>query len=142
MKVSREQARQAVVKRIQTLLPVDWPEDRIRWPGQGPIDTAITKTPYINVDMVYNDGISVGMGPSPQRRIGTLVVEVNFKEGEPKDLIKANNVLDAISFGITDTDAMKPVRTFASKFVSPKNGVESGWMREGLVTPFYFDTSR
>lgn len=142
MKVTREDVRQKVVAHLQGILLPDWPESRLRWPLCAAIDTSVDKSPYINVDLVYQDGMSVGTGPAPQRRLGILVIEVNFKEGEPKDGIKANNVLDKLASAVTDTDAMSPLRTYASKFVSPKNGAESGWQREGLVTPFFYDTSR
>ena len=143
MKVSREDVRQTVVKTLTAALIRAGSKLRVRWPGFGLIDVSVNKEPYINVEIIYHDGVAVGLGPNADlRKLGTLVVEINFKEGEPKDLIIANNLLDELTTTLTSTDAMYPLRTNATSHVTPPIGVQQGWLREGLVTPFWFDTSR
>lgn len=143
MKYSFEDARQQLVDRLQPALDAAHGQVRVKWPGCPKVDFSVDKSLFINVDLIYDDGVPVGLGPqAPKRRIGNIVTEVNYKEGEPKDHILCNNIIDLLDSLLSDTDDMYPVRTYTAARVSPPNGVASGWTREGLVTPFFFDTSR
>lgn len=143
MKVSREQVRKKVVETVQSALLDGGFTVRVRWPGYGPMDVSTNKSLYVSVTLVYDDGSPVGLGPDSQmRRYGNLVIEAHYKEGEIADHKKANDIIDWLSSAVSDTDNMFPLRTYTSRPVSPPNGEQQGWMREGLVTPFWYDTSR
>ncbi len=116
---------------------------RACYPGTQPVDISMDKSAYLNVDIIYMDGWAAGLGPySKLRRTGTIVLEFNYKEGQAADYQLGNNIIDALSNAISDTDVMYPVRTFAGRPVSPTTGAQQGWKRESLVTPFWYDTSR
>lgn len=143
MKYSFEDARKQIVDRVEKALAVNHSNVRVKWPGPAKVDIAQVKSVYIDIDIVYQSGDPVGLGPTaPKRRIGTIVADINYKDGDPKAYILSNELMDVLDSALSDTDAMYPVRTYTSSPVTPPGGVSQGWVRQGLVTPFFFDTSR
>lgn len=143
MRVNREQVREKVVEAVvAALAPID-ADFRVRWPGDGPADVSVNKSPYANVDLVYQDGVDVGLGPEADSRLlGTIVVEFCYKQGDAEGMRKVNTLIDYVMRALTSNDSMFPVRTYATRQVTPASGAQEGWNREGLVTPFWFDTSK
>ena len=138
MIVTREMVRQKVVGLLRPTLETGF---RTRWPMFPEVDVSVDKTPYVNVDIVYADASQAGMGPEGKDRMyGTIVVEFNFKQGDIAAIPLVNNALDSVHRLLSRKDTMYPVRTGVTKQVSPSSFVD-GWDREGLVTPFWFDTS-
>lgn len=143
MKVQREEIRQAVIGELKTIVEANDPTFRVKWPGFAAIDVSEDKTPYANVRIVYTDGMDVGLGPDADSRyLGTIVVELCYKEGDSEGMLRVNSLLDKLARGLTSNDNMFPLRTYAARQVTPPNGASQGWEEEGLVTPFWFDTSK
>ena len=136
-RVTREDARQALVRALQPALT----GVRVQYPNMPKVDISVDKTPYVTVHLIYIDGEATGIGSTAnQRYSGSIVVQVHFKKHDPTTATTVNNLLDGIQSVISNTDIHKPLRTYGTK---PKSGEseEEGWAVEGLVTPFWYDTS-
>lgn len=143
MIVTREDVRKKIVTALKAVMDTDFPAVRVQWPGSAPVDVSTDKSAYVNLKLIYMDGDDVGIGPdAPTRMMGTIQLECCYKEGDGQGLITVNNLLDAATRLFTSNDMMYPVRTYSTRQVSPPNGPREGWQEEGLVTPFWFDTSK
>lgn len=138
MTVTREQVRQKIVAEVKTV--VEAQDLRFQAPGLPPVDVSNNKNLYVRLEIIYLDGTAVGLGVNVKDRLyGTILTEVNYKEGAHQDLVKANTFLDAMQVAISNQDIMYPVRTYSSRQHSPQEGYQSGWIREALITPFWYD---
>ena len=82
-KVTREDARKAVVSKLNTVIPSNV---RVQWPGTAQIDVSKNKDMFLTVRLVYMDGTATDLGDSANNRlIGILEITFNFKEGNPAD---------------------------------------------------------
>ena len=79
----------------------------------------------------------------------TIFIDItfNFKEGNAADYKTFNSLADTIQSLVSNTDRLKPLRTYATRqetarrdFNIQVRGSESGWITETLVTPFWYDT--
>ncbi len=139
MTVTREEVRKLIVTRVASV--AEQQGMRLQAPGLARPDISTTKEPYVRLEIIYLDGFATGMGlASKDRMVGNILTEVNYKEGAYKDLVACNKFLDAMQALISNRDLMFPVRTYSSKQHSPQDGVASGWVREALLTPFWYDT--
>ena len=144
-KVTREDARKAVVSKLKTVIPSNV---RVQWPGTAQIDVSTNKNLFLTVRLVYMDGTATDLGSSANNRlIGILEITFNFKEGNAADYKIFNNLADTIQKLVSNTDELKPLRTYATRqetarrdFNIQVRGSESGWITETLVTPFWYDT--
>ena len=144
-KVTREDARKVVVNKLNTVIPSN---TRVQWPGTAQIDVSKNKDLFLTVRLVYMDGSATDLGDSANNRlIGILDITFNFKEGNLADFKKFNELADTIQSLVSNTDRLKPLRTYATRqeterrdFNIQVRGSESGWITETLVTPFWYDT--
>lgn len=142
MKVTREEIRKKVVATLTPQL-LQLNKARIKYPLMPEVDVSIDKSIFVNIDLVYSDGWAAEIGGDANvRKSGTLVVEVNFKQGDIPAIKKANEILDAVEPVISNTDSLTPLRTFAAAQVSPTSGAVQGFLREALVVPFWYDSSK
>ena len=143
MKVDREEVRKALVAKVKALCDVDFPLLRVSWPGFAKVDVSQDKTPYMNVRLIYMDGDDVGIGPDVDlRNMGTIQLECCYKEGDLVGMVTVNNLIDKLLPLLSSNDSMYPVRTYPARQVTPPNGPESGWSEEGVVVPFWYDSSK
>ena len=144
-KVTREDARKVVVSKLNTVIPSNV---RVQWPGTAQIDVSTNKNLFLTVRLVYMDGTATDLGDSANNRlIGILEITFNFKEGNLADFKKFNELADTIQSLVSNTDKLKPLRTYTTRqetarrdFNIQVRGSESGWITETLVTPFWYDT--
>ena len=144
-KVTREDARKAVISKLNTIIPSNV---RVQWPGTAQIDVSTNKSLFLTVRLVYMDGSATDLGDSANNRlIGILEITFNFKEGNAADYKTFNSLADTIQALVSNTDKLKPLRTYATRqetarrdFNIQVRGSESGWITETLVTPFWYDT--
>lgn len=145
MIVTREDIRVKVVSTIKAALEAEFPDiaSRTRWPGFPRIDVTENKKPYMNVAIVYLDAEKAGIGKeAPTRNMGMIQLECCYKEGDREGLLTVNALIDRMQKLLGATDDMFPLRTYEARNVSPRNGPQEGWQEEGLVTPFWFDSSK
>lgn len=143
MRVEREDVRKAIVRLISTTMSARNIKLRTTYPGQEQVDVSLMKEAYLDIRILYLDGWATGLGnDAPLRRVGTIVVDANYKSGNAKDLQAVNAALDALDSVLAKTDEMYPVRTGASEFVSSKRGMTAGWVMESLVVPFWYDSPK
>ena len=138
--VTREEIRKTIA-RVLTPQLIGLDISRIRYPGMLPIDVSVDKSLYVNIDIIYIDGWTSELGSKITRKSGTIVFEVNYKQGNIEDIKLTNRILDTVEPSLSNTDSLMPLRTLASKQVSSTRGAEEGFMREALVTPFWYDSS-
>lgn len=144
-KITREDVRKAVVSKLSTIIPSNV---RVQWPGTAQIDVSKNKDLFLTVRLVYMDGMATDLGDSANNRLmGVLEITFNFKEGNAADYITFNNLADTIQSFVSNTDRLKPLRTYTTRqetarrdFNIQVRGSESGWITETLVTPFWYDT--
>lgn len=144
-KVTREDARKVVVSKLNTVIPSNV---RVQWPGTAQIDVSTNKNLFLTVRLVYMDGSATELGDSANNRlIGILEITFNYKEGNAADYKTFNSLADTIQSLVSNTDRLKPLRTYATRQETPRRdfniqvrGSESGWITETLVTPFWYDT--
>jgi len=144
-KITREEVRKAVVSKLSTIIPSNV---RVQWPGTAQIDVSKNKGLFLTVRLVYMDGMATDLGDSANNRLmGILEITFNFKEGNAADYITFNNLADTIQSFVSNTDRLKPLRTYTTRqetarrdFNIQVRGSESGWITETLVTPFWYDT--
>lgn len=141
MIVTRSKAREKVVAHLNATLSTH--PYRVRYPGQPKVNIADNKAMYLEVRLVYMDGWSTGIGPNTDMRLlGIIEVTFNFKEGNPADQLASETMMDIVQRLVHSTDVMTPVRTYGTRQETQREGPESGWVTETLVTPFWYDTSR
>lgn len=139
MIVTREQARQVVTTRVESLKAsfTDYAVI-VEYDNREVVNRASQSNPFLAVTLVYIDGMQINLGPSSQHRpIGTIVVEAWDKEGA--GTARVNKLLDHFYRGLHMTDSMAPVRTHAARF-SSKRVPEQGWIAQAALIPFWFDT--
>jgi len=144
-KITREDVRKAIVNKLKTIIPSNV---RVQWPGTAQIDVSKNKGLFLTVRLVYMDGMATDLGDSANNRLmGILEITFNFKEGNAADYITFNNLADTIQSFVSNTDRLKPLRTYTTRqetarrdFNIQVRGSESGWITETLVTPFWYDT--
>ena len=136
MTVTRENVRLAVYAKVETLLASYGALDVEFYSGKI-INRATQVAPFLRIEIVYNDGDQIDIGPDGWTRVmGIILVEALAKEGTGVSV--QNRILDHFYRGLHKTDSMPPVRTLAARFDS--GGVDQGWRSEGAVIPFWYDT--
>jgi hypothetical protein len=138
MIVTREQVRQAVTARVESLRAsfADYIVE-VEYDNQNTINRSTQTLPFLAITFVYSDGYQTSLGSnSLHRPLGTVVVEAFDKEGA--GTARINTMLDHFYRGLHLTDTMPPVRTYAARF-SSKLPVQ-GWAAQAALIPFWYDT--
>lgn len=144
-KVTREDARKAVVSKLNTVIPSSV---RVQWPGTAQIDVSKNKDMFLTVRLVYMDGTATDLGDSANNRlIGILEITFNYKEGNAADYKAFNSLADTVQSLVSNTDRLKPLRTYATRQETPRRDFNIPGARQRiwldyrtLVTPFWYDT--
>jgi hypothetical protein len=138
MIVTREQVRQAVTTRIQSLRASFTAYDlQVEYDNHNTINRSTQTLPFLAITFVYSDGYQTSLGQNSQHRpLGTIVVEAFDKEGA--GTARINALLDHFYRGLHMTDTMPPVRTYAARFSSKLPW--QGWVAQAALIPFWYDT--
>lgn len=133
-----EQARVALVTKIEAL-KTTWSAYPllIQYDNRESINYATQVNPFLRVSIDYLDGSQIALGPNGgHRMMGVILLEAWSKVGTGSKL--ANELLEHFYPGISQSDAMPPLRTQASSF---KSGNKiNGWVAQASLTPFWHDT--
>lgn len=138
MATTREQARTALVEKLETL-KAGWTgyDLIIEYPNTVPVNMSEQNKPYLCVSMLFQDGMQIDLSTNPSHRvIGTIVLEAMLKEGSGTR--QANELLEYFYPEIHMKDSIPPLRTMAARFASKP--AKNGWIAEAAIIPFWYDS--
>lgn len=136
--VTRNDIREKVVQYCETRRAAwsEW-DLTVEYPNIKLVDFNTQSKPFVSISIMYDGGNGIGMGyGSIHRVLGNLIIESYAKRGT--GVIKMNDLIDHFYRGISDTDALYPMRTFAAGFTPQREADD--WLAVSAVIPFWYDS--
>lgn len=137
-KVTRNEIRETVVNYCE-LRRAAWTQYSlfVEYPNIHQVDLNTQSDPFVSVSILYEGGDGIGLGYDGRHRVmGSLVIEALAKRGTGVTI--KNDLIDHFYRGISKTDALYPLRTFAAGFTPGR--VEKDWEIDSAVIPFWYDS--
>lgn len=130
-----EDARAAIYGRLDTYMTASYAGTKVQYRNRNTVDLAKQTAPFVSLEIVWNDGEQVEMGPNPRGRMrGAAWLGVWVKEGQGvkvggQIMSALTRLFKTVSFG--GVTAMMPVP------LPPAD--QKGWEAQRLRVPLYFD---